>query len=149
MQFRELALEKDRECPVCGERPTVTTLIDYEAFCGMRGAKSEKRNGAEVTPQELYRERGHKPNLVLLDVRELREAEIAHIAGARIIPLRELPRRLAELPSHGEIVTFCHHGQRSMQAREILRAAGFENVRNLTGGIDAWSREVDSGVPRY
>jgi adenylyltransferase/sulfurtransferase len=149
MQFRELALEKDRECPVCGEHPTVTSLIDYEAFCGMGGAESEKRNGAEVTPQDLYRERGHKPNLVLLDVREPREAEIAHIAGARVIPLRELPGRLTELPSHGEIVTFCHHGQRSLKAREILQAAGFAKVRSLAGGIDAWSRDVDSGIPRY
>jgi len=97
----------------------------------------------------LYRERGRKPNLVLLDVREPREAEIAHIEGARYIPLRELPARLSELPGHAEIVTFCHHGQRSLKAREILIGAGFPDVRSLAGGIDAWSREIDSSIPRY
>ncbi|HEV2672647.1 MAG TPA: molybdopterin-synthase adenylyltransferase MoeB [Gemmatimonadales bacterium] len=149
MQFRELVLAKDRDCPVCGENPTVTTLIDYEAFCGMRDTESGIRNGGEISPQELYRERGRKPNLMLLDVREPREADIARIDGARYIPLRELPGRLSELPGHGEIVTVCHHGQRSQKAREILSGAGFEKVRSLAGGIDAWSREIDAKVPRY
>ncbi|OLB47962.1 MAG: molybdenum cofactor biosynthesis protein MoeB [Gemmatimonadetes bacterium 13_2_20CM_2_65_7] len=86
---------------------------------------------------------------VLLDVREPREADIARIDGARLIPLRDLPRRLGELPARAEIVTHCHHGQRSMQAREILKGAGFSNVRSLAGGIDAWALEVDPDVPRY
>ncbi len=86
---------------------------------------------------------------LFVDVREPREAEIARIDGARNIPLRELPGRLAELPGHGEIVTLCHHGPRSLKAREILRGAGFSSVRSLAGGIDAWSREVDDTVPRY
>jgi sulfur-carrier protein adenylyltransferase/sulfurtransferase len=148
-QFRELALEKDRDCPVCGPNPTVTRLIDYEAFCGVRETGNGKRETVEISPQELYRERGRKPNLVLIDVREPREVEIAHIGGARHIPLRELPSRLSEIPGHGEIVTMCHHGQRSQKAREILVGAGFSNVRSLAGGIDAWSREIDSSVPRY
>ena len=147
MQFRELALEKDPECPVFGIHPTVTSLIDYEAFCGEVGRGTG--DGVEISAQELQRERGSKPDLVLLDVREPREAQIARIEGARLIPLRELPRRLAELPGHAEIVTHCHHGQRSLQAREILKGAGFANVRSLAGGIDAWSREVDAEVPRY
>ncbi len=147
MQFRELALEKDRECPVCGEHPTVTTLIDYDAFCGTGAVGGT--DGVEISAHELYRERGRKPNLVLLDVREPREAEIAQIEGARYIPLRELPGRLSELPGHGEIVTVCHHGPRSLKARDILVGAGFPNVRSLAGGIDAWSREIDSRIPRY
>jgi len=147
MQFRELALEKDPECPVCGAHPSVTELIDYEAFCGV--GNQESGNGVEISARDLQRERAHKPNLLLLDVREPREAEIAHIDGARLIPLRELPERLAELPGHAEIVTHCHHGQRSLRAREILVGAGFHNVRSLAGGIDAWSREVDQDVPRY
>ena len=142
MQFRELALEKDPDCPVCGAHPTVTKLIDYDAFCGIR-------EDAEISARELQRERARKPSLLLLDVREPREAEIARIDGARLIPLRELPSRLSELPSHAEIVTHCHHGQRSLKARELLVGAGFHNVRSLAGGIDAWSRDVDSGVPRY
>jgi adenylyltransferase/sulfurtransferase len=147
MQFRELALQKDPDCPICGARPTVTALIDYEAFCGAGG--SGLGVGAEITALELERERARRPELVLVDVREPREAEIAHIAGARLIPLRELPERLAELSGHGDIVTMCHHGLRSLKAREILKGAGFANVRSLAGGIDAWSREVDSDVPRY
>jgi len=147
LQFRELALEKDPDCPVCGVRPTVTSLIDYEAFCGEVGRGTG--DGVEISALELQRERGRKPDLLLLDVREPREAQIARIEGARLIPLRELPRRLAELPGHAEIVTHCHHGQRSLQAREILKGAGFASVRSLAGGIDAWSREVDADVPRY
>ncbi|PYP14532.1 MAG: molybdenum cofactor biosynthesis protein MoeB [Gemmatimonadetes bacterium] len=147
LQFREIALAKDRECPVCGEHPTVTTLIDYDAFCGTGAVGGT--HGVEISAHELYQARGRKPNLVLLDVREPREAEIAQIEGARYIPLRELPGRLSELPGHGEIVTVCHHGPRSLKAREILVGAGFPNVRSLAGGIDAWSREIDSRVPRY
>ena len=149
MQFRELALEKDPECPVCGARPTVTSLIDYEAFCGVGAESRQEGAGAEITARELHRQRAHKPNLLLLDVREPREAEIAHIEGSRLIPLRELPRAIPHLPPQAEIVTLCHHGQRSLKARELLKGAGFANVRSLAGGIDAWSREVDSGVPRY
>jgi len=149
MQFRELALEKDPECPVCGIHPTVTSLIDYEAFCGMGEEGRGKGDGAEISARELQHERSRKPNLLLVDVREPCEAQIARIEGARLIPLRELPRRLAELPGHAEIVTHCHHGRRSLQAREILKGAGFANVRSLAGGIDAWSREVDSAIPRY
>ncbi len=147
MQFRELALQKDPDCPVCGEHPTVTELIDYEAFCGAGG--SGLGAGDEITALELERERARRPDLVLVDVREPREAEIAQIAGARLIPLRELPGRLAELSGHGDIVTLCHHGPRSLKAREILKGAGFSSVRSLAGGIDAWSREVDDTVPRY
>jgi len=149
MQFRELALQRDPDCPVCGEHPTVTELIDYEAFCGVGVGSQEPGAGVEISPRDLQRERGVKSNLLLLDVREPREAEIARIDGARNIPLRELPSRLAELPGHGEIVTLCHHGPRSLKAREILKGAGFANVRSLAGGIDAWAREVDPGVPRY
>jgi adenylyltransferase/sulfurtransferase len=148
MQFRELALEKDPECPVCGARPTVTALIDYEAFCGV-GSSGGNGHGVEISAQELRRERGRKPNLILLDVREPREAELARIEGAQLIPLRELPRAIPQLPPHAEIVTFCHHGPRSLKACELLKGAGFANVRSLAGGIDAWSREVDAEVPRY
>jgi sulfur-carrier protein adenylyltransferase/sulfurtransferase len=149
MQFRELALEKDPDCPVCGVNPTVTALIDYEAFCGVGAGSPESGGGVEISARDLQRERARKPNLLLIDVREPLEAEIAHIEGARLIPLRELPARLSELPGHGAIITVCHHGLRSLKAREILKGAGFPNVRSLAGGIDAWSREVDAEVPRY
>jgi adenylyltransferase/sulfurtransferase len=148
LQFREMALQKDPECPVCGLHPTVTALIDYEAFCGA-GAGTGIGDDVEISARDLQRERSRKPDLVLVDVREPREAEIAHITGARLIPLRELPGRLSELPASAAIVTHCHHGLRSLKALEILKGAGFANVRSLAGGIDAWAREVDPEVPRY
>jgi sulfur-carrier protein adenylyltransferase/sulfurtransferase len=147
LTFRELKLEKDPDCPVCGARPTVTSLIDYEAFCGV-GAEPAY-GGAEVSASALKEEWARNPSLVVLDVREPHEHDIARIAGARLIPLRELPRRLGELDGHAEMVTHCHHGVRSLKALEILKAAGFSKVRSLHGGIDAWSREVDPTVPRY
>ena len=149
MQFRELLLEKDSDCPVCGTHPTVTSLIDYEAFCGVGDGRRETADGVEISAQELRRERGRKPNLILLDVREPREAEIARIEGSQLIPLHDLPRAIPHLPPNAEIVTLCHHGLRSLKARELLKGAGFANVRSLAGGIDAWSREVDGDVPRY
>ena len=149
MQFRELVLTKDPECPVCGVTPTVTKLIDYDAFCGLGERGLGTGEGDEISAQELHRERLEKPDLVLVDVREPPETEIARIEGSRLIPLGELPRRIRELPTNAEIVMHCHHGQRSMRALEILKGAGFANVRSLAGGIDAWARDVDPTVPRY
>ena len=147
LSFRELKLEKDPDCPVCGPRPTVTALIDYEVFCGVGAEPSY--DGLEVTAAELAAEwKGH-PDLLVLDVREPHEHEIARIEGAKLIPLSQLPDRLGDLDGHREIVTHCHHGARSLKALEILKAAGFSKVRSLRGGIDAWSVNVDSNVPRY
>ena len=145
--FRDLKLSKDPECPVCGEHPTVNELIDYEAFCGITTASAYE--GPEVTAAELARELEGNSELLLIDVREPLEWEICHIDGATLIPLGQLPERLNELDGHKEIVTHCHSGVRSMQALEILSAAGFSRVRSLAGGIDAWSTEVDPLVPRY
>src|SRR5213594_478855 len=147
LSFRELKLEKDPDCPVCGPRATVTALIDYEAFCGV-GAETSY-DGLEVTAAELAAEWKQNPDLLVLDVREPHEHEIARIEGAKLVPLSQLPDRLGDLDGHQEIVTHCHHGARSLKALEILKAAGFSKVRSLRGGIDAWSVNVDRGVPRY
>jgi adenylyltransferase/sulfurtransferase len=125
----------------------VTKLIDYEAFCGI-GAELAY-DGAEISAVDLQDERRRHPELVLVDVRESHEYDIAHIEGARLIPLGELPNRLGELDGHQEIVTHCHHGARSLKALEILKAAGFSKVRSLRGGIDAWAASVDPSLPRY
>ncbi|HXE58968.1 MAG TPA: molybdopterin-synthase adenylyltransferase MoeB [Gemmatimonadales bacterium] len=147
-RVRELRLRKDPECPVCGPEPTIRELIDYEAFCGI-GAEPAYA-GPEISARELYREwREEKKPLVVVDVREPHEWEIAHIEGARLIPLAELPSRLHELDGHAEIVTQCHRGARSMKALEILKGAGFAKVRSLAGGIDAWAREIEPEMPRY
>jgi len=147
LRFREVTLEKDPDCPVCGTHPSVTRLIDYEAFCGV-GAEAPYQ-GPEITAPDLRDERRRNPALVVIDVREPHEHEIARIEGARLIPLAELPNRLNEVDGNAEIVTHCHHGMRSLKALEILKAAGFSKVRSLKGGIDAWSVNVDPEVPRY
>src|SRR3989454_1070007 len=147
LEFRELKLEKDPDCPVCGSHPTVTELIDYQAFCGIGAEPSY--DGAEISAAELRDEWQRNPDLLLIDVREPHEHEIAHIDGAVLMPLGELPDRLGELDGHREVVTHCHHGARSLKALEILKAAGFSKVRSLRGGIDAWAVNVDPSLPRY
>ncbi len=148
LRFRELKLRKDPDCPICGKNPTIHELIDYEAFCGI-GAEPDY-SGLEITVEDFRKEREAKgADLVLVDVREPHEWEIAHIDGARLIPLGQLPDRLGELDGHAEIVTQCHKGGRSMKALEILRGAGFGKVRNLAGGIDAWAERVEPGLARY
>ena len=147
MGFRELELRKDPECPLCGERPTVRELIDYEAFCGV--GSEPQLSGPEVTPVMLRDELAAAGGPLLIDVREPGEWEIVHLPGADLIPLGELPAVLSRLDPRRPIVTYCHHGMRSMKAREILRGAGFHDVRSLAGGIDAWAREVDPGMARY
>lgn len=149
LQFREIELDKDPDCAVCGPQPTVRQLIDYEAFCGTGDGGRGTRDGWEMTPAELRVERARNANLLLLDVREPFEWNIVHLEGARLIPLGQLPARLRELDGHADIVAYCHHGMRSLQAVEILRAAGFSKVRSLEGGIDAWSQEVEPTLPRY
>ena len=146
LEFRELAIARDPECPVCGTHPTVKALIDYDAFCGMPGAGD---GASEISVRDLAAERERGRKLVVVDVREAYEIAMAAFPGALHIPLRQLPGRLKELDPHLPIVTLCHSGQRSLRAREVLVAAGFNNVRSVTGGIDAWSREIDSAVPRY
>jgi len=147
-RFRELQLRKDPACPICGEHRSIHQLIDYEAFCGIGAEPSYA--GPEITAEELQREMREKGReLVLLDVREPHEWEIAHIDGARLIPLGQLPERLGELDGHAEIVTHCHRGVRSMKALNILKGAGFNRVRSLAGGIDAWADRVEVGMARY
>jgi len=149
MRFDEFRFTKDPACPVCGEHPTVTELIDYEGFCGV--PQPTEAALPEISAAELHvlRQRG-EPHL-LLDVREPAEWETARIEGATLVPLGALPMRLAELAEWKDrrVVAQCHHGARSARACEILREAGFTHVENLVGGIDAWSLTVDPGVPRY
>lgn len=151
MRFRELKLRKDPACPICGEDPTIRELIDYEQFCGITPVEAATESAArwEVDAREVQARRARGEDFDLVDVREPHEFEIAHIEGARLIPLNSLPARLSELDSSREIVLHCHHGQRSMRALEYLYSSGFRKLKNLRGGIDSWSRDVDPLVPRY
>ncbi|MEP6808907.1 MAG: molybdopterin-synthase adenylyltransferase MoeB [Chthoniobacterales bacterium] len=148
MKFREFKLRRDPECPVCGEQPTITAPIDYERFCGTANSESAQ-DGLEISVRELHQIIEAREPFVLLDVREPQEYEIAWIDRAKLIPLGELPSRLGELQRDTRLVVHCHSGVRSAHAVQLLRAAGFDQAVNLSGGIDAWSVEIDPSVPRY
>src|SRR3989338_164108 len=152
MEFREVKLKRSPDCPVCGDAPTITALVDYEEFCGLgRGGDAEPAEHSEYDrgPGEVKRLLGQDKKIVLLDVREPHEYEIVKIGGSRLIPLSELHLRTNELDTADTIVTYCHHGQRSLQAIKTLEAFGFKKLKHLRGGIDAWASEVDQEMPRY
>jgi adenylyltransferase/sulfurtransferase len=150
MKFRELKLRKNPDCPVCGTSPSITKLIDYAEFCGIRGeeAPAPQTSVPEIAPRELKARLDRGDDLYILDVREPHEYQICNIGG-HLIPLGDLPRRVSELDSAREIVAHCRSGKRSAEAAEFLRKAGFKKIWNLKGGILAWSDEVDSSVPKY
>ena len=150
MSFREMKLRKDPGCPVCGENPTVTELIDYEEFCGIPQANAvAQENGVpEITVKELKQKMDDGEPINVLDVREPHEYEVANI-GVKLVPLGELPRRLAEFDQNGNFAIHCKTGARSANAVKLLQDAGFGNVYNVKGGITAWSEEVDPSVPKY
>jgi adenylyltransferase/sulfurtransferase len=149
MEFNEFRLKKDPKCPVCGEQPSVTELIDYQGFCGMTeegGAEIAELSAAAVQSMQA---RGD--DFLLLDVRESDEFMRARIEGSKLIPLGELEDRLAEIRDWKQrpVVVHCHHGGRSAKACKLLGDAGFSRVTNLTGGIEAWSLTVDADISRY
>ena len=157
MTFRRLELAKDPDCPACGDHPTLTELIDYEAFCGEAEAaepvasRPDAATGPpfELSPEELAERLGEEDAPQLIDVRTPQEHAICRLPGARLIPLQELPRHLEELDPGAELAIYCHTGVRSAHAANFLRQQGFDRARNLTGGIDAWSLAIDPSVPRY
>jgi len=148
MRFREMKLRKDPNCPVCGENPSVTELIDYQEFCGIPQANAQVDEVPEITVRELSEKLSNGGGVSVLDVREPHEYEVANI-GARLIPLGELPERLVELDQDETIAIHCKTGGRSARAVKLLQDAGFQNVYNVKGGITAWSEEIDPSVPKY
>lgn len=152
MHFRELKLKKDPNCPVCGAHPTITQLIDYEQFCGIRGEEMEAKDLGkewEIGPKALQEKIRAGDDLVILDVRNPEEAQISRIQGSILIPLGELPERVAELNTADQLIVHCRMGGRSAKAVEFLRSVGFKKVKNLVGGINAWAEEVDKTMARY
>jgi len=149
MKFRELKLRKNPDCPVCGAHPTVTKLIDYNQFCGIRGEEKAVEAGIpEMQVEELKRRLEAGEELFVLDVREPHEYQICNIGGY-LIPLGDLPKRVNELDSSREIVAHCRSGIRSAKAIGFLQQAGFKKVHNLAGGILAWADRVDPKMPKY
>jgi adenylyltransferase/sulfurtransferase len=152
MRFRELKLRKSADCPVCGPNRTITKLIDYHQFCGVpqQAAPVEtKVNEGEIEVKEVKAKLDRGDDFVLIDVREPHEHQICNIPQAKLIPLGQVAQRLGELNPKADIVVHCKSGMRSAKACGILRQAGFERVRNMKGGILAWSDQVDPTVPKY
>jgi sulfur-carrier protein adenylyltransferase/sulfurtransferase len=152
MRFRELKLRRDPDCPVCGDRPTVTALIDYDQFCGVTPAANAPAPVPETTVDDLKARIDRGDRLFILDVREPNEFQICRIPGSTLIPLGELPKQLAALPrgtDAPEIVVHCKMGGRSAKAVRQLLDAGFSNVHNLTGGILAWIDRIDPTQSKY
>jgi adenylyltransferase/sulfurtransferase len=153
MSIRELKVRKNPKCPICGPNPSITALIDYQEFCGVRGAESPApavaADGDEISATELKAriDRGERP--VILDVRNPEEVAICRIEGSTVIPLPDLPGRLGELDRRAPTVVHCKSGKRSAKAIELLHAAGFSHLANLHGGILAWIKDVDPSLPTY
>ncbi|HLJ23183.1 MAG TPA: molybdopterin-synthase adenylyltransferase MoeB [Candidatus Acidoferrales bacterium] len=150
MRFRELKLKKNPECPMCGTHRSITKLIDYEEFCGIRGEEAPAMTDGipEITATELKARQDRGDKLFILDVREPHEYQICNLNG-KLIPLGELPRRVNELDSSVEMVVHCRSGKRSADAIHFLQTAGFKKLWNLKGGVLAWADEVDPRMPKY
>jgi sulfur-carrier protein adenylyltransferase/sulfurtransferase len=151
MKFRELKLRKNPDCPVCGTTRTITELIDYDQFCGIRGIEAAPTTGgdlSEISVEDLKKKLDNKDDVFILDVREPHEYQICNLNGY-LIPLNDLPKRIAELDSSREIVAHCKMGGRSAKAVAFLKQSGFTKVHNLTGGITAWAERIDPQMPKY
>jgi len=150
MKFRELKLRKNPDCVVCGTHPTITKLIDYEEFCGIRGQETPVNQSGvpEISVEELKRRLDAKEDIYILDVREPHEYQICNLNG-HLIPLNDLPKRVSELDPSKEMVVHCRSGARSARAVGFLRQAGFAKASNLAGGILAWADRVDPKIPKY
>lgn len=154
MRFQAIEVARDPACPMCGTRE-ITALQDYDAFCGMPAAgvagraEAEVDDGGDITPVALAARMRAGTAPALVDVREPYEWSIARLPDARLVPLNSLPQAVRSLDPDAELVVYCHHGMRSAAAAAWLRDQGFTHVRNLEGGIDRWSLEVDPAVRRY
>jgi adenylyltransferase/sulfurtransferase len=152
MKFQEFKVRRNPKCPVCGDKPTITKLIDYEQFCGVRGeepAAPAQDAQTDTTVDELKRRLDSGEKLFILDVRNPEEYQICRIPGSTLIPLPQLPQRFKELDRNQEIVIHCKSGMRSLKAQQFLREQGFNKTKNLKGGILAWAERIDRSMPKY
>ncbi len=153
MKFQEFKVRRNLKCPMCGDKPTITQLIDYEQFCGIRGEEAAAPPTAasdwEITVEELKGRLDRNEKLFILDVRNPEEFQICRIPGSTLLPLPELPNRFKELNADQEMIVHCKSGMRSLKATNFLRQQGFQKVKNLKGGILAWADRIDPSVPKY
>jgi molybdopterin/thiamine biosynthesis adenylyltransferase/rhodanese-related sulfurtransferase len=151
MKFQEFKVRRNPKCPLCGENPTITKLIDYDQFCGVHPPEPEVHtvSASEITVQELKRRMDAGENLTIIDVRNPEEFEICRIPGSKLLPLPELSKRFGELDPAKEIILHCKSGGRSGKAQQFLREQGFEKTLNVKGGILAWADNIDRAMPKY
>jgi adenylyltransferase/sulfurtransferase len=153
LEWREVTLRRNPECPVCGDHPTQKELIDYEIFCGVvpvsRSDEATEGDVEELAPAVVAQQLSSDAPPFLLDVREPWEWAVSNLAerGARLIPLGELEERLGEIPEGRPVVVYCRTGQRSLDAAILMREAGRQQVSNMRGGIVGWARDVEPGLP--
>jgi adenylyltransferase/sulfurtransferase len=151
MNFREFKVRRDPKCPMCGDHPTITQLIDYDQFCGVRGVETPIAavSGGEMTVEELKKRLDRGEEVFILDVRNPEEIQICRILGSTVIPLPSLPQRVGELDPDREMIVHCKSGVRSQKAIHFLREQGFTKLVNLKGGILAWAEKIDPAMPKY
>jgi adenylyltransferase/sulfurtransferase len=147
MRFRTIEVRRDPACPVCGTR-TQTTLIDYDAFCGLGAAQGDDALDTEVEPRALAQRIAEGSAPLLIDIREPWETAVAQLPGAELIPMSTLAAGTAEIPRDREVILYCRSGARSGRVLDALREQGYDRVRHLRGGIEAWRTDVDPSVPR-
>jgi adenylyltransferase/sulfurtransferase len=150
MTYRSVKVRKDPECPLCGKNPTITELIDYEAFCGVVSDEAaEAAADATITAGELNAMQQRGDDIYLVDIREPAEWEIVKIPGAVLIPKNDLPGKLAELPQDKTVVLYCKTGVRSAEALALLKNAGFDTAKHVQGGVTAYQTQVVGDEPLY
>jgi sulfur-carrier protein adenylyltransferase/sulfurtransferase len=150
MKFRELKLRRDPQCPICGEKPSITKLVDYEQFCGITPTNQNAMNPDEVTVQDLKRALDEPQlGIKVIDVREPDEYQLARIDGVPLLPMSQLAQRYTELDPKQFYYIHCKAGGRSLKALQFLRQRGFAGLKSVKGGINAWSEQIDPRVPKY
>ncbi|PRY01990.1 adenylyltransferase/sulfurtransferase MoeZ [Allonocardiopsis opalescens] len=152
MSYRSVKVRKDPECPLCGKNPTITELIDYEAFCGTVSDEAQAAAlGSTITPLELKEKIDRGDDFVLVDVREPNEYEIVRIPGSVLIPKGEFlnGEALSKLPQDRQVVLHCKSGGRSAEALAVLKGAGFADAVHVGGGVLGWIKQVDPSLPAY
>ena len=150
MAYRTVRVRKDPECPLCGKNPTITELIDYEAFCGeVTVEAAEAVVGSTITANDLKEMLDSGEAINLVDVREPAEWEIVRIPGATLIPKHEIlsGAALSSLPQDKRTVLYCKTGIRSAEALAALNSAGFSDAVHVQGGVVAWIKQVDPSLP--
>jgi molybdopterin/thiamine biosynthesis adenylyltransferase/rhodanese-related sulfurtransferase len=153
MRFQEFKVRRNPICPMCGDKPSIRELIDYDQFCGIRGEETPvvpaTNTTGNIDVDELKRRLDQREPLFILDVRNPEEYQICQLAGSTLIPLPELPARFKELDREREIIVHCKSGMRSLKAQHFLQQQGFKRVTNLKGGILAWADRIDRSMPKY